>query len=235
MFDSITGGHLTVTKIVDRSILVTFISAGREYFVKQKVIGLVFGAIVATVTVHASAFGLGDLTGSAGGSGASSISAKDLLGLYVGSDVMVTNGQVKLLNAVGLKDKAANLEAKAKNLTSGATSESLEDTATEQTSANRALQDKLTADKTPLTDEGKKQFSAGLIDLAKGVTGYVAMAGSVSKYKPSMSDIGAAAGSAMYIVKSLPATTDNLTTTLKSAIAFAKENKIEVPKEASAF
>ena len=35
----------------------------------------------------------------------------------------------------------------------------------------------------------------------------------------------------MYIVKSLPTTTDNLTNTLKSAIAFAKENKIEVPKE----
>jgi len=203
--------------------------------VKHKVIGLVFSAIVATVSVHTYAFGLGDLTAATGGGGASSVSAKDLLSLYVGSDVMVTSGQIKLLNAVGLKDKAASLEAKAKNLTSGATSESLEDTATEQTSANKALQDKLTSDKTPLTAEGKKQFSAGLIDLAKGVTGYVTMASSVSKYKPGMSDIGAAASSVIYIIKSLPATTDNLTNTLKNAIAYAKENKIDVPKEASAF
>ena len=202
---------------------------------KQKIIGLVFGAIVATVSVHASAFGLGDLTGSTGSGSTSSISAKDLLGLYVGSSEMVTNGKIKLLNAVGLKVEADKLESKAKNLTTGATSDSLEDTATEQTSANKALQDKLIADKTPLTDDAKKKFSAGLIDLAKGVTGYVAMASSVSKYKPGMSDIGAAAGSAMYIVKSLPTTTENLTVTLKSAIAFAKENKIEIPKEASAF
>jgi len=202
---------------------------------KHKVIGLVFGAIVATVSVHASAFGLGDLTGAAGGGGSRSISAKDLLGLYIGSGQLVASGQVKLLNAVDMKDAAARLEAKAKNLTSGATSDSLEDTATEQTAGSKALVEKLAANKVPLTADAKKQFGAGLIDFAKGVTGYVGMGSSVSKFKPSISDFGAAAGSAMYIVKSLPTTTENVTTTLKQAIAFAKENKIDLPKDVDAF
>ena len=134
-----------------------------------------------------------------------------------------------------MKDEAEKLEAKAKNLTSGATSDSLEDTATEQNAGNKALEDKFTAGKVILTAEGKKQFSAGLLDFAKGVTGYVGMASSVTKYKPSVSDVGAAAGSAMYIVKSLPATTENVTSTLKHAVAFAKENKIDLPKDVSAF
>jgi hypothetical protein len=204
---------------------------------KSKALGLVFGAIVATASVSASAFGLGNLTSAVGGGSKSesSVTAQSLVDLYLGSGQSVMNGQAKLLEAVGLKTEAEKAEAASKNMTKGATKDNLEDAVKVQTEGSKALADKKAEGGIKMTAEAKKIYTAGLLNLAVGLKGYVDMASSVSSYKPGMSDLGAAAGSAMFIVKSLPNSTQNVTTTIKQAMEFAKENKIEIPKEASAF
>ena len=59
------------------------------------------------------------------------------------------------------------------------------------------------------------------------------MSSDVKSFKPSMTSIGGAASAVMFIAKTLPDSTSNLMGTLKKAIDFAKENKIEIPKEAT--
>lgn len=168
-----------------------------------------------------------------GSGGSSSISAEDLVKKYVSGTKNVMGADVLMLQAVGLKDAAAKEELAAKKLTEGATSSSLDDAAKIQTESSKALSDKFTENKVVLSAEGKKKFTQGLVALAKGISDYTGIGGDVKNFKPSPTSVGSAAGAAMYVVKSLPDSSSRLMTTLKHAIAFAKENKIEVPSEAT--
>ena len=176
--------------------------------------------------------GLGGAVGG-GSKGGSGVSAEALVKSYVSGTKNVLSSNSKLLTALGLKDQAANAELQAKNLTEGATSSNLEDAQKVQTENSKAISEALDGKKVVLDAEGKKVYSLGILDLAKGISDYAKMSSDVSSFKPSPTSVGSAAGAALFIVKSLPETSSNLMTTLKRVVAFAKENTIEVPKEAT--
>lgn len=168
-----------------------------------------------------------------GGSSGSSVSADGLVKSYVGGTKNVMTADVYMLNALGLKDQAAKEELAMKNLTEGSTAGGLEDAAKVQTESSKALEEKMNGKKVSMDAEGKKNYSQGLLSLAKGIKDYTGMSGDVKNFRPSVSSIGASGAAAAYVVKSLPNSTSNLLSTLKKAVAFARENKIEVPDEAT--
>lgn len=176
--------------------------------------------------------GLGAALGG-GAKGGGSVTAESLVKNYVSGAKNVLSADAKLLAAVGLKDQAANAELQAKNLTEGATASNLEDAAKVQTDSSKALSEKLDGKKVVLDAEGKKMFGRGVVDLVKGLSDYKKMSSDVSNFKPSLTSIGGAGEAAMVVVKTLPDNTTNLTATLKKVVDFAKENKIEVPQEAT--
>lgn len=173
------------------------------------------------------------LVGGKAGSGDSSVSPEGLVKSYVGGTKQVMSADVNFLKALGLKDHAAQEELAAKNLTEGATSSGLEDAARVQTASSVALAEAMSAKTVNMSAASKKTYALGLVDLTKGLRSYMGMSSDVKAFKPSPTSLGAAADSAMYIVKSLPDSITNLKDTLMRAVAFAKENKIEVPADAT--
>lgn len=170
------------------------------------------------------------LTGASGGSGAS---AEQIVTRYVGGAQSVMRADAGMLAAVGLKDEAEKASVQAKNLTEGATKNSLEEATAVQTASSAALEQALKGKKVEMDAASKKQFAAGVGELAKGVLQYVGMSKDVAGFKPGVSSIGNSAGSALYVAKSLPDSIKNLGSTLKLAIEFSKANNIPVPKEAN--
>jgi hypothetical protein len=179
----------------------------------------------------------GGLTKAIGGGAAaadsSSVSAESLVSNYVGGTKNVMTADVYMLKALGLKEQAAKEELAMKNLTEGSTSAGLEDAAKVQTESSKALEEKMNGKKVTMDAEGKKNYSLGLLNLAKGVKSYMGLSGDVKNFRPGLGSISGAGQAAAYVVKSLPDSTSNLLGTLKKAVAFARENKVEVPAEAS--
>lgn len=203
---------------------------------KHKLSAVFLGLALVTLSGSSFAFGLGNLIGAAApsaGSGASTVTAESLVTSYVTGSQYVLNAQGKFAGALGLKAEAEKAELAAKNLTSGATSSGLEDAAKVQTESSKAIADAQLANKGQMSAESKKTYTAGILTLAMGIKSYMGMSSDISKFTPSVTSLGAAAGSAVYIVKNLPGNLTTLKDTLKSTINFAKENKIEVPADAT--
>lgn len=203
---------------------------------KIKLMASIFGIAITTFSVPSSAGLMDNISGITGGKGSatSSASAEDLVKSYVGGTQKVMSGDAKLLSAVGLKEQAEKAEAEIKNLTQGATAESLEQAAKVQTENNAALADRKAAGNVKMTADGKKLYAAGLMDLALGLKSYMGMSSDIKNFKPSLTSIGSSGNAALFVVKSLPSSTESLMSTLKNAVEFAKENKIEVPSDATA-
>jgi|SRR5471030_66057 len=197
----------------------------------KKLVGTVLCMAIATLSAPSFAQ-LGGL-GKALGGGGSSISPETLVQSYVGGTQQVMSADVKLLKALGLKDDAQREELAAKNLTQGATASGLEDAAKVQTDSSKALEDALGAKNVSLSADSKKTYVSGVVDLAKGVKTYTGMAGDVKNFKPSLTSVGASANAALYVVKTMPTSLSNLKNTLKRSIEFAKENKIDLPADAT--
>ncbi|HXA48585.1 MAG TPA: hypothetical protein VNW52_13200 [Burkholderiaceae bacterium] len=198
---------------------------------KKIAIGLVAG--LALVAASGSAFAqLGGLIGGLKGGG-SSVSPDQIVNEYVAGSQSVLTANSFMLEAVGQKDEAAKAALEAKNLTQGATSDSLSEAERVQTESSKSLEDALNGKKITMDEASKKKFSQGMVNLAQGVVLYVKMAVDVKGFKPGITSIGASATGAIYVVKTLPESTQNVATTMKAAIAFSKANDIPVPKEAS--
>jgi hypothetical protein len=191
----------------------------------------VLGAALATTSVSASAQLGGLLKG--GDSAKGSITADQIVHRYVGGAKSVGNANTSMLEAVGLKDEASANAAQAANLTEGATKDALEESVKVQTANSKALEAKLADSSTKLDAAGKKKFGAGVTELAKGVVLYAALGKEASGFKPGMSSMGASANSALFVAKSLPASTKSLVQTLKVAIDYCKSNNIPVDKAAT--
>lgn len=191
---------------------------------------VLLGAMLATTTLSASAQFSNPLKIGGGGS---AITADQIVQRYVVGAKSVVTANSAMLEAVGLKDEAAASAAQAANLTEGATKDALEESAKIQTANSKVLEAKLADKGTKLDAEGKKKFAAGVSELAKGVVTYVGLGKDVTGFKPGLTSIGGAAGSAMYVAKSLPTSTKSLVETLKMAIDFCKTNKIPVDKAAT--
>lgn len=202
---------------------------------KITIVASILGIAIAT-TSSASFAQFGGITSALGGgktSSESSVTAEGLVKSYVGGAKQVMGADVNFLRALGLKDQADREELAAKNLTEGATSSGLEDAAKVQTESSTAMAEAMAAKKVTMSAASKKTYTLGLVELTKGIRSYMAMSSDVKNFKPGLTSLGASAGSAMYIVKSLPDSITNLKDTLQRAIAFAKENKIEVPADAT--
>lgn len=169
----------------------------------------------------------------AAATGGSSVSAEGLVKSYVGGTKNVMTADVYMLNALGLKEQAAKEELAMKNLTEGSTAGGLEDAAKVQTESSKALEAKMGEKKVVMDEEGKKNYTRGLVSLAKGIKDYTGMSGDVKNFRPGLGSLSGAGAAAAYVVKSLPSSTSNLLGTLKKAVAFARDNKIEVPAEAT--
>lgn len=199
---------------------------------KTKFLAVVMGATLMAASGVASAQ-FGSLSKLAGGSAAASgVSAEQIVKNYVGGAQSVNKADVKMLRAVGLKDEADRAELQAKNLTEGATKDSLEEAAKVQTESSKALEAILKNQKVEMDAKSKQQFSDGMADLARGLIQYVGMGKEAQSFKPSPAALGAT-NSALFVVKTLPDSIKTLGNSLKSSIEFAKTNNIPVPKEAN--
>ncbi len=203
---------------------------------KKTIMVSILGVAIATASgaSFAQFSGIGSaLVGGKATSGGSSVSPEGLVKSYVGGTKQVMSADVNFLNALGLKDHAAREELAAKNLTEGSTSSALEDAAKVQTENSAAMAEAMSGKSVTMSAASKKKYALGLVDLTKGLRSYMGMSSDVKNFKPSPTSLGASADSAMYIVKSLPDSITNLKDTLMRAVAFAKENKIEVPADAT--
>ncbi len=171
------------------------------------------------------------LLGNTGSGG--SVTADQIVSKYIGGAHSVMLADANMLAAVGLKDEAEKASVQAKNLTEGATKNSLEDASKVQTDSSKALEEKIQGKKVVMDAASKKQFGDGMSELAKGVIQYVSMSKDVAGFKPSITSLGGGAMSALYVVKNLPDSVQNLAHTLKMAMDFSKANGIPVPKEAN--
>jgi len=192
---------------------------------------VVSAALAAASSIASAQFSMPKMPGASSNVGA--VSAEGLVKNYVAGTKSVMSADVKMLKALGLKEQAAKEELAAKNLTEGATASSLEDAAKIQTDSSKALAEKMGEKKVVIDAEGKKQYTSGLVDLAVGIKSYAGVGADVKNYKPGMSSIGGTGEAAMFVVKTLPDSSSNLMSTLKRAVDFARENKIEVPVEAT--
>jgi len=196
---------------------------------------LVGTAICAIATSSFAQFGLPSLPGMGGkpAGGNAGVTAEQLVSKYVNGMKSVMSADVNMLQALGLKEQADKEALQLKNLTEGATSAALEDSAKIQTESSKAIGEQMEGKKVVLSADSKKQFAVGLIDLVKGVKNYIDMASDVKGFKPSITSIGSTAGAAIFIVKSLPDNITNLTSSISRAVSFSKDNDIPVPADAT--
>lgn len=198
---------------------------------KNSVIGTVLGLAIASACLPASAQ-FGALGGALGGGGGS-VTADSLVKSYVAGTQLVMSSDVSLLKALNLKEQADKEELAAKNLTQGATTASLEDAEKVRTESSKALGESMEGKKVVMSAQAKKDYVRGVVDLAKGIKAYTAMGGDVKNFKPSVASLGSGATAALFVVKTLPSSLSGLKDTLTRSIAFAKENKIELPADAT--
>lgn len=157
---------------------------------------------------------------------------------FIGANVDVLKANAKMSEALGLKDKAADADAVAQQLTSGATAD--RDNATKAATAvgdtSGAISAKL-AEKPVLDAAAKVTFAAGLASLGSGVVKYAGLGRDVSSMANNMSGVSplqlASLGAAVYVVKNFPTSATEVTKALKNAVDFAKSNDIEVPADAT--
>ncbi|MEY4562738.1 MAG: hypothetical protein RLZZ618_2015 [Pseudomonadota bacterium] len=195
------------------------------------------GAAVAQFKVPS--FGGGGGNTSSGGD--ASAQQDQLVSAYVGADKEVLNAQSKMAEAVGLKERAASLNAASQALSQGATKDSLEASETMQSEAAQEIQAKLNDSNTKLDSAGKKKFSEALGALAKGIQKYSKLREPIQAFQAAVTGGGAAGmltaatklGAGKYIVTSTPGHVKNLTGTLSTAVAYAKNHDIPVPAEAT--
>ena len=157
---------------------------------------------------------------------------------YVTASKDVLNSQSKMLSALGLKDQAAKAQAESDALGAGATTGNLKDEETAQSDNSKALADALKAPNSNLDAESKKIYTQGLVFLAAGLVQYTGMSKDVDAFR------GGLAGASVlqvpklqtgaYVVKTFPGNLQNLTETMRNAVAFAHSHGIEVPPEATA-
>ncbi len=176
--------------------------------------------------------GLSNLTGG----GEVSSQNDSLVRGYVAAnkDVLLANSQ--MADALGLKDAAAASKATADALTEGATKGNLE----ESNKAVSASTDAVAAEmaKGPKLDEAaKKKYAAGMAQLGQGMLKYVALRGPAQAFSAGVKNASPLMlpklQTGAYIVTQLPSGLSNLGTSMKNASAFAKNNDIPVPPDAT--
>jgi hypothetical protein len=202
------------------------------------VVALLIGIPAITISQVPSFGGLGSkLTGSGGG-GDLAGQQTSLVKSYVAGGKDVLSSQSKLLAALGLKDQAATAQATSSALGEGATAQNLEDANKAQSANSQAIADALKNQNATLDAQAKQTYTQGLGLLASGLIKYTGMKQDVAGFSKGLAGPGALQGTKLqagaYIVKTMPDSISNTTSTLNSAVSFAKSHGIEVPADATA-
>jgi hypothetical protein len=188
---------------------------------------------------HAQLGGLGGLLGG-GKSSASSNAGGDLSGqqtqlarhyVEAGKNVMTANDH--FADALGIKAQIVNA-----NTTADSLSASDIEAQDKAISANAtAVSNAMKAGATLKDAESKQKYTQGMISLVSAIKKYKDMSSAAQGFSSGLSNASPMLlpqlQSGVYIVKSLPGSVSNLTTSLKSAMDFAKSNGVEVPADAT--
>jgi hypothetical protein len=185
----------------------------------------------------------GALSGLTGDGNSEATTQQDqLVKAYVDADKDVLKAQSKMADAVGLKERAAKLNAASDALGAGATKDSLEASETEQSEASKEIQAKLKDGNLQMDEAGKKKFADAMGDLGRGITKYTKLKGPIANFQATVTKGGAAGaltavsklGVGKFIITSAPSNLRNMSSTLSSSIAYAKSHDIPVPADATA-
>lgn len=184
----------------------------------------------------------GGAPSSGSGGGDASAQQDQLVKAYVAADKEVLIAQAKMADAVGLKERAAKLNAASDALGAGATKDNLEASETMQSEASQEIQAKLKDGNLKLDAAGKKKFADALGSLGRGIVKYSNLKGPIASFQSAVTGSGAAGmvsaasklSAGKYIVTSTPGHVKNLSNTLDTAVTFAKSNDIPVPADATA-
>lgn len=208
---------------------------------KKNIAALALVALMAGIpTIGVSQIpSFGGLGSKLSGGGDLSGQQHNLVKSYVAGGRDVLSSQSKLLAALGLKDHAATAQATANALGDGATAQNLEDANKVQSDSSTELSDALKNQNVTLDTQAKQTYTQGLVLLASGLIKYTGMKQDVAGFSKGLAGPGAVqAGTKLqagaYIVKTLPSSISNTTSTLNSAVTFAKSHGIEVPPDATA-
>ena len=214
---------------------------------KKAVLVAICAAMASAVSpVIAAPFKLPGKSSEAPAAGADAVSMQEgIIKSYVTSKSNVDAGLVKFADAYGLKDQAANLDASAKAMAGGATSENdLKANAKLSQSTQQEIEKQI-AEGVALSDEGKQLFASGLLPFATGVKGTTALPKDLQTFTDAAkSQISAASvlekakvtsklQAGMWLAQELPGYTSKLTTGLSQIAGYAKKNSIPLPKEAN--
>jgi hypothetical protein len=156
---------------------------------------------------------------------------------YVSANKLVLMSQYKIALALGAKDAAALAKAEADALSSGSTKDNLSKADSTQSEVSKAISERQADKSAKLDSAAKKQYTDGLVVLAKGLREYVAMTTKVDGFKNALANTSptnfSKLESGSYVVKSFPVNSKNVYDTLSQAVSFAKSNDIPVPADAT--
>lgn len=213
---------------------------------KKSLVAAITAAFVLAPSVGVAQFKLPSIGGGSGSSssgGGDAVAQQDqLVKAYVAADKEVLVAQAKMADAVGLKERAAKLNAASEALGAGATKDSLEASETMQSEASQEIQAKLKDSNLQMDAAGKKKFADALGSLGRGIVKYSNLKGPIASFQSALTGGGAAGlmtaatklAAGKYIVTSTPGHVKNLSDTLSTAVTFAKSNDIPVPADATA-
>jgi hypothetical protein len=154
-----------------------------------------------------------------------------LVRTYVAAGKSVLTANSQMTDALGIKAKSINDSATSDSL--AAKDIEAQDKAISADSA--ALSEAFKSGATLKDEEAKAKYAQGLLSLAVGVKKYVDMSKEAQGFASSMATVSplqmGKLQSGAYIAKSLPGNVTNLTSVLKSAIDFARNNGVPVPDD----
>lgn len=163
-------------------------------------------------------------------------SQDQLMTQYVAAsnDVLAANGH--MANALNLKDAASTATAVSQSATSGASTDTLKNNDSISGDTTKAIAEAM-KNPPPMNAAAKAEFAVGLGTLARGVIKYIGMKDPVSSFSKGLSSASMTMlpklQTGAYIVKSLPSNIQNLSSSLKNAVAFAKSHDIAIPADAT--
>lgn len=211
---------------------------------------LASAAALCASAVSFAQFSVPSLTGSnnsAPAGGDVYASQDQLVKTYVAAASESLQGQSKMAEAVGLKDKAAEASSRADAFKSGSTATSDDIKKANQVSTDVAdAVAKALGEKVTLSEEGKAKFRDGLGHLGTGLLQSAKLKdAAVSFQQSAQAQINSASmlekmsvtkklGAGMYVASNLPSHIANEGSGLKNAVAYAQSHGIPVPADATA-
>lgn len=184
-----------------------------------------FGNLISTVTSGGS---------SSSNSGGDVVAQQDqLVRSYVAAGKDVSTANSHLAEALGIKAAAINAAATSDSLS--ATEIEAQDKAISVGTA--AVSEALKSGATLKDEQAKVKYAQGLLFLATGVKKYTNMSKDAQGFTSGLSSVSplqiGKLQSGVYVAKSVPTSVSNLSSVLKSAVDFARNNGVEIPKDAT--